>query len=87
MTTLNLLFLKIVRWSGWLLVPLVLGFLATGYGASGRYGFSSLMDEKTAIALHKLLHLPLLVLVLAHVAPAMYLAMQRWGWIKQRQSL
>ena len=27
-----------------------------------------------------------LVLVLAHVVPAMYLAFQRWGWIKHREA-
>ncbi len=44
--------------------------------------------EKTrGISLHEpvMFHLPLIVLVLAHVVPAMYLALQRWGWIKHRQ--
>jgi len=78
----NLISLKIVRWSGWLLLPLVLAFLTTGYIMDGRYGFAKLLDAETALTLHRLFHLPLMVLVLAHVAPAVYLAMQRWGWIK-----
>jgi len=30
------------------------------------------------------MHLPLGILVVAHVVPSLYLAMLRWGWIKQR---
>ena len=63
---------------------MVLAFLVTGYAMSGRYGLSVLTDEKTALTLHKLMHLPLGMLVLAHVVPSVYLALLRWGWIKQR---
>ena len=83
MNTLSFICLKTVRWTGWLLLPVVLAFLATGYAMSGRYGLSALTDEKTALALHKLMHLPLGLLVLVHVVPAFYLALIRWGWIKQ----
>ena len=82
MTKLRILCLKLVRWTGWLLLPVVLAFLVTGYAMSGRYGLSALTDEKTALALHKLMHLPLGLLVLVHVVPAFYLALIRWGWIK-----
>ncbi len=82
MNRLSWLCLKLVRWSGWLLLPLVLAFLATGYAMSGRYGFGAWTDAKTALAIHKLLHLPLGILVLVHTGPAVYLALQRWGWIK-----
>ena len=58
--------------------------LYTGYALSGRYGLGGLADEKTALTLHKLMHLPLGLLVLAHVLPSIYLAFLRWGWIKQR---
>jgi len=84
MNKLNIISLKIVRWSGWLLLPLVLLFLLTGYIMDGRYGFGRLLDEKSALTFHRMLHLPLIVLVVAHVVPAVYLALQRWGWIKQR---
>ena len=86
MNTLVFVCLKLVRWTGWLLLPLVLAFLATGYAMSGRYGLSVLADEKTALTLHKLMHLPLGVLLVVHVVPSVYLAMLRWGWIKQRQT-
>ena len=84
MTKLNIVSIKIMRWSGWLLLPLVMLFLLTGYIMDGRYGFSKLLDEKSALTFHRMLHLPLIILVVAHVVPAVYLAMQRWGWIKQR---
>jgi Ni,Fe-hydrogenase I cytochrome b subunit len=85
MNTLVFICLKLVRWTGWLLLPLVLAFLATGYAMSGRYGLSVLADEKSALTLHKLMHLPLAVLLTVHVVPSVYLAFLRWGWIKQRQ--
>ena len=84
MNKLNMVSLKIVRWSGWLLLPLLAGFLVTGYAMTGQHGFNRLLDEKTALTIHRMLHLPLIVLVVAHVVPAVYLAFQRWGWIKMR---
>lgn len=74
--------LKLVRWTGWLLLPFVLVFFATGYAISGRYGFGAIADEKTALELHKVMHLPLGALVVAHVIPSLYLALVRWGWLK-----
>ena len=35
-------------------------------------------------AIHRMLHAPLLILVLVHSVPAVYLAVQRWGWIRHR---
>ncbi len=78
----NLVLIRIVRWTGWPLFPLTLVFLVTGYSMSGQAGFGGLMNERTALAIHKLGHLPLLVLLLLHTIPATFLAMQRWGWIK-----
>ena len=72
---------KIIRISSWPLFLVVLVFLATGYVMSGQFGFGALMDAKKALAIHKLLHAPLIVLVLVHSLPAMYLAFWRWGWI------
>ena len=81
MNTLTFICLKLVRWIGWLL-PVVLAFGVAGYAMSGRYGLSMLTDEKTALPLHKLMLLPLGLLV--HVVPPVCLALLRWGWIKQR---
>ncbi|HVT73417.1 MAG TPA: hypothetical protein VHD61_09790 [Lacunisphaera sp.] len=82
MNSLSHIAVIVVRWTGWILLPLLLAFFATGYAISGRYGFGALASERTALALHKLLHLPLGALVVAHVVPSVYLALLRWGWIK-----
>ncbi len=85
MNKLNLALLKTVRWSGWPLLPLVLLFLFTGYVMDGRYGFGRIMEEKSALTFHRMLHLPLIALVLVHSAAATYLAVQRWGWFRRRE--
>ncbi|HOX03396.1 MAG TPA: hypothetical protein P5555_16715 [Candidatus Paceibacterota bacterium] len=85
MNRMNKRLLKVVRWTGWPLFPLVMAFLATGYMISGRFGMGRWMDEQSALALHKLLHGPLILLVLVHSLPAMYLAWKRSRWIRNRQ--
>lgn len=82
MSTLQRIALKLVRWTGWLLIPVVLMFFTTGYAMSARYGLGALTDERTALALHKLMHVPLGALVIAHIVPSTFLAFIRWGWIK-----
>lgn len=84
MNKLSLVILKTVRWSGWPMLPLVLLFLLTGYIMDGRYGLGRLMDEKTALTVHRMLHLPLIAFALVHSAAAAYLTLQRWGWLKRR---
>jgi Ni,Fe-hydrogenase I cytochrome b subunit len=74
---------KAVRWSGWVLLVVVITFFVTGYIISGRYGLGVLMDERSALAWHKLMHIPLVILLLVHTVPAVYLALQRWGWIRK----
>jgi len=84
MKRLDFVCLKIVRWSSWPLLPVVVGFFFTGYAMTGQYGLSTLLDEQTALTIHRMLHWPLLLLVLVHSVPAVYLALRRWGWIKHR---
>ena len=87
MHKLDPILLKTVRWTGWPLLPLVLAFLATGYAISGRYGFGHVLDQQTALALHKLLHAPLLLLLLVHSLPAIYLAFERWNRTRKRSGV
>jgi len=84
MRNFDVICLKVVRWSSWPLLALLVAFFLTGYGISGRYGLGAWMREQTALAWHKFLHLPLLVMTLAHTLPAVYLALVRWGWIRRR---
>ncbi len=73
---------KTVRWSSWPLLLVIGCFLLTGYMITGKVGG---INEQTALALHKLLHLPLIALLLVHVLPAVYLALRRWGWIRHEK--
>ncbi|MEI6071626.1 MAG: hypothetical protein WCS31_07525 [Verrucomicrobiae bacterium] len=70
---------KIVRVSSWPLFLIVLLFFMTGYAMSGQYGLGSMIEAKRALAIHNMLHGPLLVLLLVHSLPAAYLAFKRWG--------
>ena len=70
---------KIVQVSSWPLLLIVIIFLVTGYAMSGQYGLGLVLDAKRALAIHNMLHGPLLVLLLVHSLPAAYLAFKRWG--------
>ena len=52
---LNYSLLKLARLSGWVLLPLMLVYLATGFALCGHFGFSRLIDLQTAL---RLLSLP-----------------------------
>ncbi|PTX92571.1 hypothetical protein [Opitutus sp. ER46] len=84
MSRLQFFALKLVRWTGWLLIPVVLAFFFTGYALSDGFGLGVWLDERTALALHRRLHLPLALLVGFHLVPSVYLAFVRWEWIKPR---
>lgn len=78
---LNVVCVKLVRWTAWPLLLVIWGFIFTGYSIRGRYGLGRLMDGQTALSLHNLFHAPLILLLVAHSLPAMYVAFQRWGWL------
>ncbi len=77
--------LKTVRWSSAPLLLVIACFLTTGYMITGEIMLGGI-DEKQALALHKLLHYPLILLVAVHTIPATYLAVRRWGWFGQRKA-
>lgn len=80
----SLICLKTVRWSSCPLLLILGGFLLTGYAITGQYGLGRWCNEQDALTLHRMLHWPLIILVLVHSLPAVYLALQRWGWIRHR---
>ena len=75
--------IKMLRFTGWPLLLLLLLYLVTGFAMSGRFGLGMLMSEKTALTFHKAMHIPLLVLFSMHAVCAIYLAMRRWRWIRK----
>jgi len=76
--------IKLVRLSGWLLLPLMVIYLVTGFSLCGQFGIDQWIDDAVALALHRLLEWPLVGIFLVHVVIAIYFALRRWGWIKSR---
>lgn len=76
--TRNYILIKTLRVAGWGLLALLAAYLATGFAMSGEYGFGRLLEAQTAKFWHRLLHPPLVVLVVAHAAAASYFAWLRW---------
>jgi thiosulfate reductase cytochrome b subunit len=77
--------LKLARLSGWLLLPLMVLFIGTGFALCGMFGFSRWLDLQTALAIHQVFDWPLVGLFLLHATITSYFAMRRWGWIKNRK--
>ncbi len=82
MTNINRIALKTVRITSWPLLLLVVALFVTGYMMSNRYGLAATVKPEKALIIHKLLHVPLLVVLVPHTIAAAYLALKRWGWIK-----
>ena len=76
--------LKLARLSGWLLLPMVIIYIGTGFALCGMLGFSKWMDLRTALRIHQIFDWPLVALFLVHASVTSYFAMRRWGWIKNR---
>ena len=83
--TLHYYLLKLARLSGWLLLPLVIIYIGTGFALCGKLGISQWMDLQTALEIHKIFDWPLVGLFLLHATITSYFAMRRWGWIKNRK--
>ena len=82
--TLHYYLIKLVRLSGWLLLPLMLLYLGTGFALCGMFGFDGLIDSQQALVVHRLFDWPLIGVFLVHGSLTVYFAMRRWGWIKKR---
>jgi thiosulfate reductase cytochrome b subunit len=82
--TLHYYLLKLARLSGWLLLPLVVLYIGTGFALCGKLGFNRWLDLQEALVIHQLFDWPLVGLFLLHATITSYFAMRRWGWIKNR---
>ena len=83
--TLHYYLLKLARFSGWLLLPLMIIYIGTGFALCGTLGFSRWMAPKTAVAIHTFFEWPLVAAFVLHASITTYFAMRRWGWIKNRR--
>ena len=82
--SINHYLLKLTRLTGWLLFPLILLYIVTGFALCGKLGFTAMIGTRTALAVHKIFDEPLVVLFLVHSLAGMYLALRRWGWLGRR---
>jgi uncharacterized integral membrane protein len=77
----NYWLMKTARLSGWLLLPMMILYIMTGFSLTGEF---KLFDLRTASIVHRVFEWPLIVVFLAHAVTTIYFAMRRWGWIKRR---
>ena len=84
MTRIGSYMVKAARISGWGLLILTVLYLASGFSLCGEIGFDRLFAPRKALRIHRAMTWPFVVLFLIHVLSSVYLAMQRWGWIKTR---
>lgn len=84
---------KAARISGWLLLPLVLLYILTGFVlCDPEHGVErwvagqvhKVVSSRTALAIHRIFEWPLIVVFLVHSLVTVYFALRRWGWIKTR---
>jgi Ni,Fe-hydrogenase I cytochrome b subunit len=74
--------IRTLRVTSWFLLALVLTYITTGYMMSGQLTFGGWADPKLALTIHRLLHVPLIVMFALHAAGGIYLAMRRKRWIR-----
>jgi cytochrome b subunit of formate dehydrogenase len=74
--------IRTLRFTSWFLLALVLTYITTGYVMSGQLTFGGWADPRTALAIHRLLHVPLMVVFGLHALGGIYLAMRRKRWIR-----
>jgi cytochrome b subunit of formate dehydrogenase len=77
--------LKTARLAGWLLLPLMVLYILTGFALCGMLGMGRLMDLQTALYIHRLFDWPLVALFLIHASITIYFSFRRWGWIKSKK--
>jgi hypothetical protein len=83
--TFNYYLIKIVRISGWVLLPVVLLYIGTGLTMRGDFGHVGSIWMDRVRRYHPALAWPFIAVFLVHTIAAIYLAMRRWGWIGKRK--
>jgi cytochrome b subunit of formate dehydrogenase len=78
MANVNTVLIKTVRVTGWLLLPLIVLYLVSGYVWGARVEEPSWMRLETAAKLHSNMDIPLIILLIGHIVPSVYLAVGRW---------
>lgn len=76
--------IKTARISGWLLLPLMILYIVTGFAVLGQFGLNTLIEPNQAKIVHRDFNWPLVATFLVHCSITIYFAFRRWGWIKTR---
>ena len=85
--------IKTARISGWLLLPLMVLYLLTGFAlCAPEHGIEKwiagqvkrLCSSQAALEIHRIFEWPLIILFLVHTVITVYFAFRRWGWIKTK---
>jgi len=79
-----MILVKINRLSGWLLIPLFLIYIITGYSMTGEYGMNKVVSLHLARTIHLNFSGLFILLFLLHVCTSIYLALRRWGIIRRK---
>lgn len=74
---LNSKLLRISRLSAWVLLPLIIIYIITGFSMTGRYGFNKLISIRPATLLHDKLCIPLIIFFVLHTGISIYFAFKR----------
>ena len=77
--------IKATRISGWLLLPLMVLYLVTGFALCGEYGVEQYIDYEVARDIHVIFEWPLVIIFAVHASITIYFAFRRWGWIKNKK--
>ena len=85
--------IKAARISGWLLLPLMVLYIVTGFALCSPEGgieqwiarqVKRKFTPDAALEIHRIFEWPLIVLFVLHALITVYFAFRRWGWIKTR---
>ncbi|RLJ09854.1 MAG: hypothetical protein DRP15_02160 [Candidatus Aenigmatarchaeota archaeon] len=71
------LLVRLQKWSGWALIPVIIIYLITGYSLAGRYGLHKIFDLRLSLVLHSNLDLLLIFLLILHVIPSIIFFLRR----------
>jgi len=75
---------KTARATGWILLPLMVLYILTGFSLCGEFGFSRWIEPGVALEIHRFFEWPLVAALVLHSSITIYFALRRWGWIKGR---